>query len=101
MTNEESVPAKRTCYKIRWLENVWKRRFQMKRRENPEFVGTSIDLIFPRSVDIADQYYITSYEAFFPFLYPLVFFPLLQASHSNPSVPSSPCKPITAKNNIL
>ena len=101
MTNEESVPAKRTCYKSRWLENVWKRRFQMKRRENPEFVGTSIDLIFPRSVDIADQYYITSYDAFFPFLYPLVFFPLLQASHSNPSVPSSPCKPITAKNNIL
>ena len=37
MNDNDSIPAKTRCDKIRWLENLWKRWIQVKKKEHPKF----------------------------------------------------------------
>ena len=89
MTDDDSILAKATSDKIRWLENLWKRWIQAVetmdwKKEDSEFFGTSMDMIFARSLDLADKYLCQFIQGIFPFLRPPGFFPFLQAPTSPP-----------------
>ena len=51
MVDEDTRRAKTTCEKSQWLENLW-RCIENKKEWDPELYGTSIDIIFAKSVDI-------------------------------------------------
>ena len=56
MTDDDSILAKNTCDRTWWMENLWKRWVQVKNRDDPKLFGTSVDMIFARRFDLADQY---------------------------------------------
>ena len=99
-TDDDSILAKITCDKIRWLDNLWKRWIQVKKKEDPEFFGTSMDMIFAESLDLANQYLCQFIQGIFS-VSPSTrnFFRLCKPPLPNPhpSVVSSSCKSVTAQ----
>ena len=55
MTDDDSILAKTTCDEIRWLENLWKRWIQVKKGDDQKFFGTSMDMIFARSLGLTSS----------------------------------------------